>query len=108
MFKCSGKVLPLDFSTERLFPRPLYSPMVQRAVNTPKERHDQEAIPTHARAGHHETFRWSARASVPTSQPGTHTPYLPGFSGASRERKLDLSRLPPPSASRSTTTPQDN
>jgi DNA replication protein DnaC len=37
IFKCCGKVLLLDFSTERLFPRPLYSPMVQRAANTPKE-----------------------------------------------------------------------
>ena len=26
IFKCRGKVLPLDFSTERLFPRPFYPP----------------------------------------------------------------------------------
>src|SRR5713101_6341792 len=36
MFKRRGKVLPLDFSSERLFPRPLYPLTVH--VNTNKEK----------------------------------------------------------------------
>src|SRR5260370_25332203 len=45
---------------------------------TEGERHDQEAIPAHARAGHPQTFRRPTRPSVPTSQPGAHPPHLPG------------------------------
>src|ERR1700758_5825836 len=101
MFKCSGKVLPLDFSTERLFPRPfVLTDGTESRKYTEGECHDQEIIPAHAGAGHPETFRWPARASVPTSQPGPHTPHLPGGLGSSRERKVDLSRLPGPSPGR--------
>src|SRR5882762_6186028 len=93
---------------EPLFPRPFYPPRVQSRKYTEGECYDQEAIPAHARAGPPKTFRRPARPSVPTSQPGTHTPHLPGGSGSSRERKLDLSRLSRSSAGRRSGPPQTN
>src|SRR6266550_439500 len=52
-----GKSCLWTFPRNGFFHGPSYSPMLQRAVNTEGERHDQEAIPAHARAGHPQTFR---------------------------------------------------